>query len=55
MGLDPAISVVDKNLKFHGLDNLYVTGASVMPTGGHANPTLCLMALSIRLADHLSP
>ena len=45
--------VIDENAKVHGIDNLYVAGASVFPTGGHANPTLTIVALSIRLADHL--
>jgi choline dehydrogenase-like flavoprotein len=38
----------------HGLTNLYIAGASVFPTSGHANPTLMIVALAHRLADHLS-
>lgn len=53
MADDPAKGVVDRNCKVHGLDNLFVAGASVFPTGGHANPTLTIVALSIRIADHL--
>lgn len=45
--------VVDANLKVHGLGNMYVAGSSVFPTGGRSNPTLTLVALSIRLADQL--
>jgi len=45
--------VVDKNLKVYGTKNLYISGASVFPTGGAANPTLTLTALSLRLADHI--
>ena len=45
--------VVDRNLKLHGLDNLYVAGSSVFATAGVANPTLTVMALSRRLAAHL--
>jgi choline dehydrogenase-like flavoprotein len=37
----------------HGVDNLYLAGCSVFPTGGHANPTLTIVALAIRLSDHL--
>ena len=37
----------------HGLGNLYVAGAAVYPTAGAANPTLTLVALSLRLSDHL--
>jgi choline dehydrogenase-like flavoprotein len=32
---------------------LFVTGASVFPTAGFANPTLTVLAMAIRLADHL--
>jgi choline dehydrogenase-like flavoprotein len=45
--------VVDVNCKVHGVDNLYVAGSSVFPTSGHANPTLMIIALALRLADHL--
>lgn len=55
MGHDPATSVVDENCKVHGVENLYMAGASVFPTSGCANPTLTLVALAIRLADHLKP
>jgi choline dehydrogenase-like flavoprotein len=45
--------VVDANCKVHGLRNLFVAGSSVFPTSGWANPTLTIVALAIRLADHL--
>src|SRR5690606_37637733 len=45
--------VVDRDCKVFGTHNLYVAGASVFPTSGHANPTLTVVALSIRLAEHL--
>lgn len=45
--------VVDVDARVHGTRNLYVAGGSVMPTGGRANPTLTILALAIRLADHL--
>jgi choline dehydrogenase-like flavoprotein len=53
MGHDPRTSVVDPSCRVHGLDNLFVAGSSVFPTGGYANPTATLCALAIRLADHL--
>ncbi len=53
MGNDPKTSVVDKNLKVHSVDNLYVVTGSVFPTSGCANPTYTICALSIRLADRL--
>jgi choline dehydrogenase-like flavoprotein len=37
----------------HGVGNLFVAGSSVFPTAGSANPTLTLLALVHRLADHL--
>jgi choline dehydrogenase-like flavoprotein len=45
--------VVDADLRVHGTRNLFVAGSSVFPTGGFANPTLSLVALSIRLGRHL--
>lgn len=53
MGDDPKQSVVDKDLRYWPLKNLYIVGSSVFPTLGTANPTLTIAALSIRLADHL--
>lgn len=53
MADDPARGVVDRSCRVHGLDNLYIAGSSVFPTGGFANPTLTLVALATRLADHL--
>lgn len=53
MGTDPLTSVVDPNAMVHGVDGLFIAGSSVFPTGGHANPTLMLVTLAIRLADHL--
>jgi len=45
--------VVDKNLKFHGVNNLYVAGSSVFPTAGISNPTMTIITLSIRLAEYI--
>jgi choline dehydrogenase-like flavoprotein len=53
MGLDPANSVVNSDLRVHTVENLYVAGGSVFPTSGCANPTMTIVALSIRLAEHL--
>lgn len=53
MGLSSRDSVVDEDCKVHGIDNLYVAGSSVFPTFGFANPTLTIVALSIKLANHL--
>ncbi len=53
MSSGPEDGVVDANLKVHGIDNLYVAGASVFRTPGISNPTFTIIALSIRLAEHL--
>jgi len=53
MHADPAHGVVDAQCQVHGIDNLYVCGSSVFPTSGMANPTLTIVALAHRLADHL--
>ncbi len=53
MDADPRRGVVDANLKVHDLANLYVAGSSVFPTYGAANPTVNILALALRLADHL--
>lgn len=45
--------VVDPQLRLHGLENAYVCSASVFPCSGFSNPTHTLLALAIRLADHL--
>jgi choline dehydrogenase-like flavoprotein len=50
---DPRRGVVDRNCRVHGMSNLYIAGPSVFPTGGYANPILTIVALSIRLADHI--
>jgi choline dehydrogenase-like flavoprotein len=53
MSADPKTGVVDKDCRMHGVANLYIAGGSVFPTGGIANPTLTIVALAIRLADHV--
>jgi choline dehydrogenase-like flavoprotein len=47
---DPRRGVVDRDCRVHFMDNLFVAGSSVFPTGGFANPTLTLVALAARLA-----
>ncbi len=46
--------VVDGNCRVHGAPNLYIAGSSVFPTSGWANPTVTIIALTLRLADHLA-
>jgi len=53
MHKDPKRGVVDENCRVHGTKNLYVAGSSVFPTCGFENPTLTIVAMTYRLADHL--
>ena len=53
MSASAANGVVDENCKSHEVDDLYVVGGSVFATSGYANPTLTIVALSVRLAAHL--
>ena len=50
---DPRQGVVDAQCRVHGVDNLFVASSSVFPTGGFANPTLTVVALSLRIADRI--
>lgn len=53
MAASPRQGVVDADGQVHGIGNLYIAGSSVFPTGGHANPTLLIIALAARMASHL--
>jgi len=50
---DPKRGVVDASCRVHGIGNLWIAGAAVYPTAGCVNPTLTLVALTLRLSDHL--
>lgn len=50
-GNDAKISVLDKNCKAHDLENLYVSDASFMPTGGSVPYTWTIYANAFRIAD----
>ncbi len=45
--------IVDKNLKFNGLKNIFCCSSAIFPTSGSVNPTLIICALSERLGNHL--
>jgi choline dehydrogenase-like flavoprotein len=53
MSTDPRTGVVDADCRIHGMANLYVCGSSVFPSAGHANPTLTIVQVALRLAAHL--
>lgn len=50
---NPRNGVVDADCRVHDVPNLFIAGSSVFPTGGFANPTLTIVALTLRLAIHL--
>jgi choline dehydrogenase-like flavoprotein len=53
MSADPKQGVVDGDGRMHTVANVSIVGSSTFPTGGSANPTLTLVALALRLGDHL--
>jgi choline dehydrogenase-like flavoprotein len=53
MSDNPKTGVVDANCKVHGISNLFIAGSSCFPTGGAVNPTLTIVATSLRLSDFL--
>jgi choline dehydrogenase-like flavoprotein len=53
MSEDPKKGVVDADCKVHGIQNLFIAGSSCFTTGSAVNPTYTIVALSIRLADHI--
>lgn len=53
MSRDPRRGVVDRDARVHAMSNLYIAGSSIFATAGGATPTLTLVALTLRLAEHL--
>ena len=53
MSNDPKQGVVDADGRVHGIGNLYIAGSSVFPSCGPVNPTFTIVALAIRMADHI--
>jgi choline dehydrogenase-like flavoprotein len=45
--------VVDSDCRVHETSNLFVAGSSVFPTAGSDNPTITIVALALRLSEHL--
>jgi choline dehydrogenase-like flavoprotein len=54
IGTDPRTSVVNEFCRSHDVSNLYVADASVFPSSSEKNPTLTIMALALRTADHIA-
>jgi choline dehydrogenase-like flavoprotein len=53
-GTDPRTSALDLNCKLHELDNVYVVDSSFFVSSTAVNPTLTIIANSLRVADHLT-
>jgi choline dehydrogenase-like flavoprotein len=53
MHTDPRQGVVDENCRVHGIANLFIAGSSVFPTYSFDDPTMTIVALALRLSDHL--
>ena len=55
MSVHPSDGVVDADCRHHQTENLFIAGSSVFPSSvGYANPTLTLVAVALRLGDHLA-
>ena len=54
MSHGPGDGVVDPECRIHGVSNLFVASSSVFPTSSQANPTLTIVAFSVRIALNLS-
>jgi hypothetical protein len=54
MGREPVRSPVDEHGRFRGTDNLYVTDASILPTGAAVNPSLTIAAVALRIGSRLA-
>ena len=50
---NPQFGVVDSECQVHGVSNLYIGSSAVFPTSARSNPTLTILALSVRIADRL--
>jgi choline dehydrogenase-like flavoprotein len=53
MAYSPKEGFTNADCRAHSHSNLYVAGGSVFPSCGYANPTLSIVAMTLRLADHL--
>ena len=53
MGIEKFNSVVNKDLKVHDINNLYISGSSSFFTGGYTNPTFTIVQLAVRLAEKI--
>jgi choline dehydrogenase-like flavoprotein len=54
MGDDPATSVVDRHHRSHDVPNLFICDGSSFVTSGRGQPTMTIMALAFRAAEHIA-
>jgi choline dehydrogenase-like flavoprotein len=54
MSTSDSTGVVDTTLRLHGLTNTYICSSAVFPSSGFSNPTHTVLALALRLSDHLT-
>jgi choline dehydrogenase-like flavoprotein len=54
MGDDPETSVIDRFHRSHDVANLFVCDGSSMVTSGRGQPTMTIMALAFRAAEHIA-
>jgi choline dehydrogenase-like flavoprotein len=53
-GDDPSASVLDRDNRAHDLDNLYIVDASFFPSSGGINPSLTIVANSLRVSEKIA-
>ncbi|MGP9653199.1 FAD-dependent oxidoreductase [Halomonas sp. AOP35-4E-18] len=53
MSMNPESGIVNSDCRLFAQDNFYIAGSSLFASAGHANPTLTLVQLALRLCDHL--
>jgi choline dehydrogenase-like flavoprotein len=53
MGDDPRTAVTTKDAQVYGTRNLFIAGPSLFPSYGFANPVYTILALSLKLTEHL--
>ncbi len=54
MSTSDATGVVDTNLRLYGTSNVHICSSAVFPSSGFSNPTHTVLALALRLSDHLN-
>ncbi len=54
MGEDPAQAPLDESCRFRGVENLWVTDGSTLPTPGAVNPSLTIAANALRAAESMA-